>query len=117
MELIAPGKWANSEDIGPAGQAFVQRWLELSNVLTLDTYRVRHVNLRLAVKELSEILQDVSRFNIDPVNVKEAAAEMLRLLQEDPVAATLVPQRERYYHTLTSPSWMERLFIAVWRSS
>lgn len=103
MEKITAEGWRHAEGIGPAGQAFVQRWLELSNVLTIDTYRVRHLNLRLAVEELAGILLDVSNFGVDAVNVKEAAAETLRLLKEDSIAPSLLPQRERYYYILTNP--------------
>lgn len=103
MEYIADDQWANSAGIGPAGQAFVQRWLELFHRLTIDTYRVRHLNLRLAFEELTAVIADVSDIGTDPVNVREVAAEALRLLQEDPLAERLLPHRERYYHSLLHP--------------
>jgi hypothetical protein len=103
VERISDEQWARCSGIAAAGRAFVQRWLELFHVLTIDTYRVRHLNLRLAIEELVAVISDVERFGIDVINVKEVAAEVFRFLKEDSVAATILPNRERYYATLVNP--------------
>jgi hypothetical protein len=103
MENLTAADWANSNGIGPAGQVFVQRWLELFHRLTIDTYRVRHLNARLAVVELANVIRDAQVFGVDPLNIKEIAAETLLLLQEDPVAQTVLPRAKHYYASLAQP--------------
>lgn len=100
MEIIGPADWGQAVGISPSGQAFVQRWLELLHRLTIDTYRVRHLNLRLAFLELRAVTREVTEIGTDIANVKEVAAEALRLLKEDPLASETLPQREHYYGLL-----------------
>lgn len=103
MEKIRTDQWQNSAGIPPAGQAFVSGWLELFHRLTIDSYRVRHLNVRLGLEELAAVIQEVDRLGTEVINVENIASEVLRLLKEDPVAAGIAPQRQHYYTALAQP--------------
>ena len=103
MDLIAPPRWLNSPGINVSGQAFVMRWLELFHPLTIDTYRVRHLNARLAFTELCDVIAEAERNRTDMLNATDVALEAKRLLTEDLVAEALVPQRQHYYPPLMTP--------------
>ncbi len=122
MEYIPAPKWANSPGITAAGQVFVARWLELFHRLTIDSYRVRHLNLRLGFEELARVVSDVAEIGIDALNVREVAAEVLRLLREDPVASDVLPNRKYYYGALAHfgllviRSWVHDTRVTVRRN-
>lgn len=74
MRKIAAALWANAPGITGAGRAFLSRWLELFGRDTIDTYRVRHLNLHRGVHELVAVIDDVTRVGTHALNVKEVAA-------------------------------------------
>jgi hypothetical protein len=91
MEYIPEESWAQATGIGKSGRAFVHRWLELFHRLSLDLYRVRHLNVRLAFEELRAAIFDHKDFQTDYVNVKDLAAETLHLLRQDIVVTKVFP--------------------------
>jgi hypothetical protein len=100
MRYIPPEKWAHSVGIPRAGRLFVARLLELTDQHTLDSYRVRHLNIRLGLEELAAVIAESEESTAHLVNVKDVAAEVLRLFKEDPVAPVTFPNREHSYPTL-----------------
>jgi hypothetical protein len=100
MEYIPEESWAQATGIGKSGRAFVHRWLELFHRLSLDLYRVRHLNVRLAFEELRAAISDHKDFQTDYVNVKDLAAETLHLLKQDIVVTKVFPQSQLYHGVL-----------------
>ncbi len=94
---------SNLKATGDAYLSFVEVWGELFHNLTVDAYRPRHLNARLAFVELAEVLRDVKQRGIDVGNVTDAAAEALEFLCGDPVASSLLPNHQRYYSALDKP--------------
>jgi hypothetical protein len=102
MLNIARG-WGFSTGANAAGKAFVERWIELFHHLTIDNYRVRHLNVRVGFEELRRVIQDAESRLIDHQNVQYVAQELLALLKSDPIAKTLLPHQEHYYPSLLDP--------------
>lgn len=62
---------------------FFQRWLELLNQHTLDSYQYRVLNAHGALHEILEIIDSIRIDNVHVVNLAEAQAECLELLKAD----------------------------------
>ncbi len=103
MDYIAPQAWPNLAGVNRAGQLFIAYFRELTHPLTVDTYRVRYLNVRLAFRELGETIAAFQTTGIDAVNVRDVAAEAKRLLEEDPVTASLIPDCNFFYRILVAP--------------
>lgn len=103
MIRIHPDKWLNFEALSIGGKVFVHRWTELFHRLTLDSYRVRHLNVRIAIQELLGVINDFEIRGADSVNVRDAASEALHLLKEDPIAHTILPNYSLYLGALSQP--------------
>jgi hypothetical protein len=102
MLNLADG-WRFCPRVNIAGKAFVERWIELFNKLTIDNHRVRHLNVRIGFEELRRVIQDAEDKLIENINVKYVSEEVLDLLKNDPIAKQLLPHHEHYYPTLSSP--------------
>ena len=103
MESISHQRWAFSPGITAAGKAFVEKWLELLNPLTVDNFRVRHLNARIAVYELSEAIRDADNKILDPQNIEDISRELLQLLKSDSIARSSLPHLDYYYESLVNP--------------
>ncbi|NOS79310.1 MAG: hypothetical protein HOP35_15335 [Nitrospira sp.] len=103
MEKISNDKWAFSPGINLAGKAFVEKWLELLNPLTVDNYRVRHLNTRVAFEELREVIREAENKTLEAQNIEDVSKELLGLLKVDPVAQSSLPHHEYYYNSLLNP--------------
>lgn len=103
MEHIPASGWQNSPGINHAGKIFVARFRELTHPFTIDIYRVRYLNARLASAELTETICAVQEKRIDTANVRDLAAETKRLLEEEGFVEGLVPDRQFLYGALVAP--------------
>ena len=101
MEYLAARDWSHSTGINAAGRGFVERWRELFHRLTLDAFRVRHLNLRLAFEELVTVISDVDNIGTDTVNVRDVCSEIVQLLKDDPVANEVLPAYQLYFSILS----------------
>lgn len=95
--------WKYSPLIGIAGKAFVERWIELFHNLTIDNFRVKHLNVRIGFEELRAVIKESENKSIEASNIKDVSAELLQLLKIDPIAKTLLPHHEHYYLSLADP--------------
>lgn len=103
MQYIDPSRWNYSEGINPSGKVFVARWLEAFNRLTIDIFRVRHLNFHHACEELQTVTEAVESRHIDIENVKLVSDEAWNLLTEDPIADIIFPHKEHYYQSFQKP--------------
>lgn len=103
MRLITPEEWSNSPGINRAGMVFVEVWLEALHFATIDIYRVRHLNTRLAFEELLNVVKGREEGNYDSQNIEDVAAETHRLLKNDKVAQSILPQCHLYHGLLLHP--------------
>ena len=100
LNLTASGP---CEGINEAGKVFVQRWLELFHRLTVDIYRVRHSNLRIAFEELVAVaaLSEEHGAELNHLrDVSDVSAELLKILKQDPVGSEILPSNVHYYPLL-----------------
>lgn len=68
------------------GQAFfAQRWLELFNEKTLDTYQYNVLNACGALEELEQVLSEVRLGTTSMSNLEDCRKETLELVDSDPV--------------------------------
>lgn len=81
----------------------MQRWLELFHRLTVDIYRVRHSNLRIAFEELVAVaaLSEEHGAELNHLrDVSDVSAELLKILKQDPVGSEILPSNVHYYPLL-----------------
>lgn len=75
--------WSYSSGINSAGKAFIERWIELFYHLTIDNYRVKHLNVRVGFQELGQVVEDSDANLIDSSNIEYVSLEVLHLLKVD----------------------------------
>jgi hypothetical protein len=83
-------KWEISKADTPAKKILIEKWLEIFNRYTIDTYRVHFHSSHSILVELLDLLAISREFNIPPRYLQWVAEEALALLKDDPVIPQII---------------------------
>ena len=103
MINIAEGKWQAVQSANEAQKLFIERWLELFNQYTIDSYRVRFHNGRTILKELLRVVQEAEVQGATLRHCKIIAEEAQRIVKADPVLKVLIKPFTLLMSELGSP--------------
>src|ERR1700744_6183692 len=75
----------------PSQRAFLEAWYALTHAESLDSHRVRTLNARLGLRELTQVCQLVENGIIHAFNREAVAGEAATILDRDPISSTRFP--------------------------
>lgn len=81
--------------VGGAKCLLVQRWAELLNPRTTATYRARHLNAHMALREIRELVDLVLKGDVGQVHLNHVREECLELLRDDTTLGTHLSQHQQ----------------------
>jgi len=90
MIKIDQEKWNVSKADSPSKKVLIEKWLEIFNRYTIDTYRVRfHTSYSILV-ELLDLIAISKEYNVPPKHLQWIGEEASALLKDDPVIPQII---------------------------
>ena len=90
MINIDQEKWKISKADLPSKKVLIEKWLEIFNRYTIDTYRVRFHSSHSILVELIDLIAISKEFNVPPKHLQWVGEEASVLLKDDPVIPQII---------------------------